>query len=164
MGENMNNLDVARRLEEWSIPEPNSGCRLWLGAEAGKGYGRISIGNKNFRAHRISWEVHRGPIPIGLVVCHKCDVRACINPEHLFLGSQVDNIIDAITKGRMEAFLRRPKPRGAASHRAKLSNEAAEEIRRRRGHRNGRQLAREFGVSSTTVYDLWRGRTYTEAP
>jgi hypothetical protein len=84
------------------IPEPNSGCWLWLRARNSKGYGTY---RKSTYAHRLSWLMHRGEIPDGLLVCHKCDVRCCVNPDHLFLGTAKDNTQDMIAKGRVHRML-----------------------------------------------------------
>lgn len=82
------------------IPEPNSGCWLWIGACDSVGYGNFRIKNKSWKAHRFSWTIHNGIIPDGLFVLHKCDVRPCINPNHLFLGTHLDNMRDMHAKGR----------------------------------------------------------------
>jgi hypothetical protein len=86
------------------IPEPNSGCWLWEGATNGTGHGRIGWrrGGVSYFAyvHRLAWEQANGPVPDGISVLHRCDVRACCNPEHLFLGTQQDNVRDMHAKGR----------------------------------------------------------------
>lgn len=75
-------------------------CWIWMGSLR-RGYGRISIRHSySIPAHRFSWELHRGSIPNGLDVCHTCDVPACVNPNHLFLGTAKDNIRDMILKER----------------------------------------------------------------
>ena len=86
----------------WSMPEPNSGCWLWLSACTSQGYGTLSTGMKWRLAHRLSYEVFVGPIPEGLVVRHSCDNPPCVNPEHLLIGTNKDNMQDAVARGRME--------------------------------------------------------------
>lgn len=106
------------RIEAHSIPEPNSGCWLWLGSVDRQGYGRMSINNAERRetglpasqlAHRMSWLCHRGPIvPASLLVLHRCDNPACVNPDHLWLGTHIDNAHDCIAKGRDRRGTGRP--------------------------------------------------------
>lgn len=88
------------RMENY-IPVPESGCWLWLGGWDANGYGKVSRNGKVITtAHRLFYFERNGPIPTGLVVCHKCDTPACCNPDHLFLGTYQDNIDDMIRKGR----------------------------------------------------------------
>ena len=94
--------DDAKRFHLGYIPIPETGCWLWERATTHNGYGQISIGGKIMIAHRYSWELHGGHIPDGLCVLHKCDVRCCVNPDHLWLGTQKDNSQDALKKGRLK--------------------------------------------------------------
>ena len=98
---------------KWT-PEPMSGCWLWLGSFGGSGYGHFSVHGKKIGAHRASWELANGSIPAGLYVCHRCDNRACVNPDHLFLGTPQDNNLDTVLKGRHREWRSPgPAPRGA---------------------------------------------------
>lgn len=93
-------LSLGERVERLSIPEPNTGCRLWLGPINGQGYGKIKVHGQMFRAHRVSYEANVSKIPAGKIVLHKCDTPACVNSCHLSVGDRRDNIIDAMKKGR----------------------------------------------------------------
>lgn len=94
---------LAERFAPRLIPEPNSGCWLWTGATDELGYGKLMYRRRKLRVHRVSYELHYGSIPDGLLVCHRCDTRLCANPEHLFLGTIKDNMDDKIKKGRQNA-------------------------------------------------------------
>src|SRR5688572_21901785 len=106
-------------------PEPNSGCLLWTGSAFYNGYGAVWVSGRMRGAHRVAWELERGQIPKDLQVCHRCDVRACVNIDHLFLGTVLDNMRDARSKGRT----RTPNCRGEAHGMAKLSARDVAQIR-----------------------------------
>lgn len=129
--------DIARF---WSRVEKTDGCWLWRGVPSQK-YGSLGINGKNYHAHRVSYEIHHGPIPDGLFVCHRCDVGRCVNPEHLFLGTHQDNMTDLKTKKR--------KARGDQHHsrlrpeimaRGERNGAYTHPERRPRGERNGSML------------------------
>lgn len=90
-----------RRFHSKYIAVPECGCWLWEGTLVGE-YGQLDINGENVLAHRYSWELHNGPIPDGMLVCHKCDTPSCVNPNHLFMGTQKDNMADAVKKGRID--------------------------------------------------------------
>lgn len=94
---------IAERFMDKVIPEALSGCWLWDGAVSKCGYGRFGVGGHNGKlrpAHRVSWEIHNGTIPEGLEVAHRCDVRICVNPAHLWLATHAENMADMIAKCR----------------------------------------------------------------
>lgn len=131
-------------------------CWPWTGARKDSGYGVLSIGGRLVRAHRAAWEAANGLIPEGLCVCHRCDNPPCCNPAHLFLGTYADNNRDMARKGRAAGGSRL---RGDRHHRARLSDAAVAAIRSR--HANGetqRRLAAEFGISTSQLHNIVRGK------
>jgi hypothetical protein len=100
-GHELTPQSLLKRLTDKSIPEPNSGCWIYMGNLDRYGYGRISTTANNPKpAHRISYELHKGEIPCGLFVLHSCDNRCCVNPDHLRLGSHKDNMREMCARGR----------------------------------------------------------------
>lgn len=113
------------------------------------GYASMSVGGRKVSGHRVAWELYRGPIQPGLCVLHKCDVPSCVNPKHLFLGTQVDNIADMDKKGRRRAA------RGERHGSARLTWAEVERIRGREG--TLRAIGMEFGVSTVTAWRIRHG-------
>lgn len=84
----------------WGHVQKSEGCWRWIGAHMRNGYGHMGSRGKTYSAHRLSYELNVGPIPNGMCVLHRCDVRDCVNPEHLWLGTKSDNTRDMDKKGR----------------------------------------------------------------
>lgn len=140
----------------WSFVLKSEGCWIWTGWKKNGRYGTFSLSGKHIQAHRLSWEWANGPIPEGLCVLHRCDNPACVNPDHLFLGTHADNMRDMIAKGRRKFA----PPTGTAHWRAKLDPDKVRIIRRWRGSRTAESTAEAFGVSHATIEDVWAGRTW----
>ena len=103
---------MRQRFEKFVTPEPNTGCWLWAGATTKAGYGQFGVGSKVIYAHRLALELAGQVIPDGMCVCHRCDTPACVNPEHLFVGSHADNARDRDIKGRHWQSKKTHCPRG----------------------------------------------------
>ena len=111
----------------WRKVNKTSSCWLWTGAVFGHGYGQLTRNKRHFTAHRFSWLMHYGPIPATTDVCHLCDIPACVNPGHLFLGTRKDNMADMVKKGRQSRVSR---ARGENNAHAKLNADQVREIRK----------------------------------
>ena len=135
---------IKDRLAKYSTPEPNSGCILWCGAVKENGYGVLNVEGRTKYAHRLAWEEANGPIPAGVHVCHKCDVTACVNPDHLFLGTPAENMADKVGKNR--------QCRGESRPLAKLSEDDVRAIRAAKG--TLAEIAEKYGVRFQTVHKV----------
>jgi hypothetical protein len=151
----------------WANVEKTDGCWKWTGYKNHDGYGRINI-SRAIMAHRLSWIIHNGPIPEGMRVCHKCDehlhpldtsYRACVNPDHLFLGTQRDNILDMERKGRGR-HLGVPGERNGC---AKLTVDKVRQIRAIGRSKPQSAIAREFGMTQTMVSRILNGKAWIHA-
>ena len=132
------------------IPEPNSGCWLWVGENAGA-YGTIRhTGGQREKAHRYSWRLHNGDFDTDLRVCHHCDVPMCVNPTHLFLGTPLDNSQDMVRKGRSK--------RGEKQWRSILTEETAREVLA--SAETSRAIARRLGVAPQTIFEIRSRKTW----
>jgi len=141
--------DFVTYFADATVPEPNSGCLLWLGMVNNSGYGIVA----KKLAHRVAYWMDRGAIPEGMLVCHTCDVRSCVNPRHLFLGTNADNVRDAVAKGKYK--------RGEASPSSRLKNKDIMVIRQRiaAGHTN-KCIANDYGVTPPTINQIKTGKRW----
>ena len=124
-------------------------CWIWTAFKNKDGYGVF----RGIGAHRVSWKIHNGRIPDGLMVLHKCDNPGCIRPDHLFTGTDSDNIADSLAKGRY--------PEGETSYAAKLTKKQVNDIRSRYRRGLGASLAREFGVTRMAISLIVRYKRYS---
>lgn len=135
-------------------------CWAWTGAVNSNGYGRFIDKNRHVLAHRSSYEIFVGVIPEGMNVCHSCDNRLCVNPHHLWLGSQSENLKDAARKGRRFA----PDTRGERNGNRRLSQADVERIRSMyAGGQRKFRIAQAYGVSPSTVTDIVSFKTWKDA-
>lgn len=143
--------DTLLRRFEARINRAENGCWLWTGSIQRSGYGQIIIekGRPNY-THRVAWELYRGHIPLGMYVCHRCDVRACVNPDHLFLGTQSDNMADCVTKDR--------QAKGAQLPHAKFTDADILDICA--SDLPDRQEAKRRGVNREVIRDIRLCKTY----
>lgn len=131
----------------------DDGCWIWSGYRDRKGYGRLLVDGQPERSHRLSYRLHKGEIPDGLCVCHTCDNRACVNPDHLFLGTRADNVADMCEKNRQRGL------QGQDHRLAKLTDADVQEIRRL--SQSNIETANQFGVSRHTVWEIRNGKAWT---
>lgn len=122
-----------------------TGCWIFTGALKTKGYGDLWRNGKVIGAHKISYEMFVGPVPDGLDVCHRCDVRCCVNPHHLFIGTRSENMQDCKAKGR--------QPRVT-----KFTPEQVIDIRK--SSMSTKELAAMYGVHFMTIYNIRKRISY----
>lgn len=148
-------VPLAKKLDLVGYDLSARGCWLWRGHVTKFGYGVVSYKGKTVRVHRASWEKYRGPIPAGLDVLHKCDVRHCFNPDCLFLGSDADNVADMDAKGRR--YVLRGEENGYS---VLTEDQVADILSRPRVWGSGRDLAAEFNVSQSTISLIRLGKVW----
>ena len=136
---------LRERFEQKFEPEPNTGCWLWTDFVRSDGYAVILHENRQLYVHRVSWQLYHGSIPDGICVLHRCDVRACVNPDHLFLGTHNDNTLDMIVKGRQSC--------GESRLASKLTSVQVQNIRAYdlHGTLNQCELAEKYHVAQANI-------------
>ena len=137
------------RFEASYLPVPECGCWLWVGGVDRYGYGKAWAFGKGMSAHRMSWLLHRGPIPVGMCVCHTCDIPSCVNPLHLWIGTNAENDADKRRKGRQFA---QPIHRETA-----LTDDDVRAIRAARGTVRIVDLAKQYNLHYSQISRIQRG-------
>lgn len=138
----------------WSKVHKTEKCWNWIGSQIAGRYGGFNNG-QSLLAHRFSWMIHFGKIPDGLCVCHKCDNGFCVRPDHLFLGTQLENVRDMHQKGRAN------KSRGSEHRNSKLNEEGVMEIRRKISSGiPALEIAQQHQISRCLVNGIKMGRAW----
>lgn len=146
-----NKKTLRERFEERVELIPFTTCHIWTGATNGYGYGEIRRNGRKNKAHRISYELYKGPIPDGLIIRHTCDNPPCVNPDHLLTGTKSDNMQDSIARGR--------DARGETTGTSKLKEWQVREIRTM-GGTTAAAVGKLFGVHRRTITDIRLGKTW----
>lgn len=155
-------LNLLRHVAGFGLPE--EGCWIWEGANKGNGYGHVNVRGRTLPAHRAMYEAVIGQIPSNLDVCHKCDNRACVNPRHLFLGSRLVNMRDAVAKGRISRGEKHSLAvlSGVRIPAAKLTPDQVRLIvARLQSDHPLDDIARDFGVIRQTITNIRSGKCWS---
>ena len=143
-------IPLSCKIEKNTIRLPESGCWIWLGTITNHGYGRVCAGKKPFYAHRVSYEQKYGSIPNGMMALHHCDVRCCVNPDHIFVGTQQNNMTDKVHKNR--------QAKGISHGNAKLTEDQAREIKF--SSEASIKLAAKFNYSASMIREIKNGNLW----
>ena len=157
----------------WSHVNKTSSCWLWTGSKRNKGYGAFVWADRGLivqgRAHRYSWELVHGKIPAGMCCLHRCDVPACVNPSHLWLGTKAENNRDMCAKGRHAkapySCVRNHTQKyvtGSAHHAAKITPEIARKIRADKKSLSYSQLSKKYSLAIGNLWRIVNGVTWKE--
>lgn len=147
---------LAARVEENSMPVTECGCWIWMLSSARFGHGQLTFRYEHLAAHRASWMAFRGPIPEGMHVLHTCDIPQCVNPDHLYLGKDLENARDRMERGRATLP---PRNIGDDHPNAKITAETAREIKYATG--TAKEISERTGVHYQTVHSIRAGRNWS---
>lgn len=139
------NRPALERFMDLILKNAGTGCWEWNSGKDASGYGMFHFNSRCHRAHRASWILHKGPIPVGMIVCHKCDNTKCVNPDHLFIGTYKDNMDDCVNKGRSSLMF--------------LTADVVLKIRADQRHYS--EISEAFGITKRYVYmiknrEIWK--------
>lgn len=150
--------ELQARIIEYSKIDSVSGCWEWQKSKFPNGYGQTKVERKGTGAHRASWIAFNGPIPEGMQVCHKCDNPGCVNPDHLFVGTGLENIQDSTRKGR------RFKPFGVLQGAHKLTEDMVQHIKslpKPVTMKQAKELGKQFSINPFHVYRIRSGKRWS---
>ncbi len=153
-------IGIETRFHQKYIPVTNCGCWIWTDAPDKYGYGRLQIGGKAVKAHRISYEIHKGDLDKNKLVCHTCDMPICVNPDHLYLGTNQDNMDDMVRRNRsVPAY--NPHP-GELNGRAVLTHDDVVDILYKYYYlgENSGKLSEKYPVTTSGIQSILRGKTW----
>lgn len=143
-------IPLSEKIERNITRIPESGCWIWMSSLNKGGYGRVCAGKKPFFAHRVSYEQKHGSIPNGMMALHHCDVRCCVNPDHIFIGTQKDNMTDKVRKNR--------QAKGINHGNAKLTEDQVREIKS--SSETSIKLAAKFNYSASMIREIKNGNLW----
>lgn len=148
-------MTLLANFERKVAPEPNTGCFLWTAYCNSDGYGAFAVKRKPQLAHRVAYRLYVGEIPAGKLILHRCDMPSCVNPAHLFIGTNADNMRDMVNKGRAD---RTKKARGEQNGAAKLTTVQVAAICA--DTRSQYVIASEYGISQGHVSNIKSGKKW----
>ncbi len=158
-GKCINKTHILKRFNE--KVEKSENCWIWKGFVNPQGYGTFKLNDRSITAHRASWIIHNGEIPVKMYICHKCDIKSCVNPDHLYIGTAKDNVRDAIERGQHPKGPNKKKGSpGEKNIKAKLNLEKVEFIRKNISM-SIKELSEKFKVSETTILNIRKGKTWS---
>lgn len=147
-------MDLMNKLMSNTIKQP-TGCWEWQKSKNKNGYGQIRLGKTMVRTHRLSYQLFKGPIPVKMHVCHSCDNPSCINPDHLWVGTQKDNMKDMVNKGRSKGV-----NLGSKNPKSKLTEQQILEIRELIGTIPVKEIAKKYNIGDIVIYNIKNRRLW----